>query len=149
MEEVKNQNLWNFDFGSQESMNVPIWTIIGFQQRDSQGWHNLKNDIFGGFPVTSAQCIIGTGKKPDAGIFLIYDGDYSQGYGQIKEAFRALTKNDILQTYTFIDDFRSTDAGVVEIGYNLYVLDIQNHEIFTASQPIKLELNSTELFLMI
>ena len=36
MKEVKNQNLWNFDLGSQESMKVPIWTNIGFQQRDRQ-----------------------------------------------------------------------------------------------------------------
>ena len=33
MEEVNNQNLWNLELGSQESMSVPIWIIIGFQQR--------------------------------------------------------------------------------------------------------------------
>ena len=32
MKEVNNQNLWNFELGSQENMNVPIWIIIGFQQ---------------------------------------------------------------------------------------------------------------------
>ena len=32
MEEVNNQNLWNFEVGSQESMNVRIWIIIVFQQ---------------------------------------------------------------------------------------------------------------------
>ena len=31
MKEVKNHNSWNFELGSQENMNVPIWTIIGFQ----------------------------------------------------------------------------------------------------------------------
>ena len=36
MKEVNNQNLWNFELGSQESMNVPIWIIIGFQQHDRQ-----------------------------------------------------------------------------------------------------------------
>ena len=30
MKEVDNQNLWNFEVGSQESMNVPIWTFIRF-----------------------------------------------------------------------------------------------------------------------
>ena len=35
MKEVNNQNLWNFELGSHENMNVPIWIIIGFQQRDS------------------------------------------------------------------------------------------------------------------
>ena len=32
MTEVNTQNLWNFELGSQESMNVPIWNIIGFQK---------------------------------------------------------------------------------------------------------------------
>ena len=36
MKEVNNQNLWNFELGSHENMNVPIWIIIGFQQRDRQ-----------------------------------------------------------------------------------------------------------------
>ena len=31
MKEVKNQKLRNVDLGSQESMIVPIWFIIGFQ----------------------------------------------------------------------------------------------------------------------
>ena len=30
LKELNNQNLWNFDMGSQESMNVPIWILIGF-----------------------------------------------------------------------------------------------------------------------
>ena len=36
MKEVNNQNLWNFELGSQESMTFPIWIITGFQQRDEQ-----------------------------------------------------------------------------------------------------------------
>ena len=31
MKEVNNQNLCNFELGSQESMNIPMWIIIGFQ----------------------------------------------------------------------------------------------------------------------
>ena len=31
MKEVINQNLWNFELGSQENMDVPIWLIIRFQ----------------------------------------------------------------------------------------------------------------------
>ena len=34
MKEVTSQNLWNFELGSHENMNMPIWIIIGFQQRD-------------------------------------------------------------------------------------------------------------------
>ena len=36
MKEVKNQNLWNFELGTIENLNVPKWIIIGFQQRDRQ-----------------------------------------------------------------------------------------------------------------
>ena len=86
MEEVYNQKLWNFEMGSQKSMNSPICKIKGFQQRDRQNSQNLKNDSFCRLPVTSAKCIIGTEKHPDAGIILNYvDGDYSQGYAQIKK----------------------------------------------------------------
>ena len=37
-------------------------------------------------------------KNPDAGVSLNYDEDlYSQGYGQTKETFRVLTKDDTLK----------------------------------------------------
>ena len=79
MKEVNNQNVWNFELGSHENMNVPIWIIIGFQQRDRQDSQNLNNDTFCRLPVVSAQCIIGREKYPDAGILLNYDDDdYSQ-----------------------------------------------------------------------
>ena len=68
MKEVNNQNLWNFELGSHEYMNVPIWIIIGFQQRDRQDSQNLNNGTFCRLPVISAQCFIGTEKYPDAGI---------------------------------------------------------------------------------
>ena len=138
MKEVTNQNVWNFELGSHENMNVPIWIIIGFQQRDRQDSQNLNNDTFCRLPVVSAQSIIGTEKYRDAGIFLNYeDDDYSQGYHQIKEAFRALTKDDILQPYISEADFRRSNAAVNDIGYKLYVFDIRYQKIFTNSQPIK------------
>ena len=81
MKEVKNQNLWNFELGSQESMNVTIRNIIGFQQRDRQDSQNLDNHSFCRLPVSSAQCIIGPERYPDAGILTNFDDDYySQGY---------------------------------------------------------------------
>ena len=140
MKEVNNQNLWNFELGSHENMNVPIWIIIGFQQRDRQNSQNLNNDTFCRLPVVSAQCIIGTEKYPDAGILLNYDDDdYSQGYHQIKEAFRALTKDDILQPYISEADFRRSNVAANDIGYNLYVFDVRYQKNFTNSQPIKVE----------
>ena len=141
MKEVNNQNVWNFELGSPENMNVPIWIIIGFQQRHRQDSQNLNNDTFCRLPVVSAQCIIGTEKYPNAGILLNYDDDdYSQGYHQIKEAFRALTKVDILQPYISEADFRKSNVAANDIGYNLYVFDTRYQKNFTNSQPIKVEL---------
>ena len=98
MKEVTRQNLWNFELGSQESINVPVRIMIGFHQQDKGDFQILNNDTFCRVPVTSCQCIIGTEKYPHAGILFNYDDDgYSQGYGQIKETFRALTGGDIRQ----------------------------------------------------
>ena len=46
MRKLNNQNLWNFGLGSPQGMNVPIWIIIGFQQRDRQDAQNLNIDTF-------------------------------------------------------------------------------------------------------
>ena len=140
MKEVNNQNLWNFELGSHGKMNVPIWIIIGFQQRALQDSQNLNNDTVCRLPVISAQCIIGTEKYPDAGIVLDYDDDdCSQGYGQIKEAFKALTKNHIFQPYISDQDFRSSNTRTDDVGYNLYVFNIRYQKNFTVTQPIKVE----------
>ena len=94
MKEVSTQNLWSFELGTHENMNVPIWVFVGFQQRDRQDSQNLANDTFCRLPITSAQCIFSTDKYPDSAIFLNYDdGKYNQGYGLIKEAFKSLTKS--------------------------------------------------------
>ena len=66
------------------------------------------------------------------------DDDYNQGYGQIKEAFRALTKDDILQPYISDRDFRSSNNNN-DIGYNLYVFDIRYQKDFENAHPIKVE----------
>ena len=119
MKEENNQNLWNFDLGSQENMNLPIWIIIGFQQQDTRESQNLNNDTFFRLPVVSAQCVIGTEKYPDAGIFLINDDvDDGQGYYQIEEAFKALTKDDVLQPYISEQDFKTSNARGADVGYN-------------------------------
>ena len=75
----------------------------------------------------------------DSGILLNYnDDDYSQGYGQIKEAFKALTKDNFLQQYISEHDFRSFNDDN-DIGYNIYVFDIRYQKGFESSQPIKVE----------
>ena len=34
MKEVNTQNLWTFELGTQEGINVPIWIFVAFQQSD-------------------------------------------------------------------------------------------------------------------
>ena len=99
----------------------------------------MNNDSFYRPPVSSAQCIIGTEKYPDSGILSNYeDDDYCQGYGQIKETFKALTKDNLLQPYISEHDFRSSNDGN-NIGYNIYAFDIRYQKNFESSQPIKVE----------
>ena len=139
MKEVNTQNLWTFELCTQEGINVPVWIFVAFQQNDRQNDQNLNNDTFYRPLITSAQCIIGTKKYPDSSILLNYnDDDYSQGYGQIKEAFKALTKDNVLQPYISDADFRSSNNDNI-IGYNIYVFDIRYQKNFESSQPIFVE----------
>ena len=144
MKEVNTQNFWTFELGTQESINIPTWIFVAFQQNDRQHDQNLNNDTFVRLPVISAQVVIGTERYPDSGILLNYDDDdYSQGYGLIKEAFKALTKDDILKPYISEDDFRSSNEGN-NIGYNIYAFDIRYQKIFENAQPVKVEFKFSE-----
>ena len=66
------------------------------------------------------------------------DDDYSQGYGQIKEA---LIKDNILEPYISEDDFRSFNVGDDgnEIGYNVHAFDIRYQNNFESGQSFKVE----------
>ena len=144
MKEVNTQNFWTFELGTQEGINIPTWIFVAFQQNDRQHDQNLNNDIFVRLPIISVQVVIGTERYPDSGNLLNYDDDdYSQGYGQIKEAFRALTKDDILQPYITEDDFRSSNNNN-DIGYNIYAFDIRYQKIFENLQPVKVEFKFSE-----
>ena len=144
MKEVNTQNFWTFELGTQEGIKIPTWIIVAFQQNDRQHEQNLNNDTFVRLPVISAQVVIGTERYPDSGILLNYDDDdYSQGYGLIKEAFRALTKDDILKPYITEDDFRSSNEDN-NIGYNIYAFDIRYQKIFENAQPVKVEFKFSE-----
>ena len=144
MKEVNTQNFWTFELGTQEGINIPTWIFVAFQQNDRQHDQNLNNDTFVRLPVISAQVVIGTERYPDSAILLNYDDDdYSQGYGQIKEAFKALTKDDILLPYITEDDFRSSNNGN-DIGYNIYAFDIRYQKNFENAQPVKVEFKFSE-----
>ena len=62
MKEVNTQNFCSFGLATQESINIPIWIFIVFQQNDREHDQNLNNYTFCRLPVTSAQCIFGTEK---------------------------------------------------------------------------------------
>ena len=94
--------------------------------------------------VLSAQVVIGTERYADSAILLNYeDDDYSQGYGLIKEAFKALTKDDILQPYISEDDFRSSNEGN-NFGYNICAFDVRYQKNFENAQPVKVEFKFSE-----
>ena len=128
-----------FWIGAQEGINIPLWTILGFQQRKRESSQNLNNDNFYRPPVTKAQCIIGTKNYPDSSILLnSIDDDYSQGYGQIKEAFESLSKDDTLTLFLTDKDFRSSNINI-DIGFILYVFEMRRQKNSGSAQPIKVE----------
>ena len=144
MKEVNTQNFWSFELGTQQAINIPTWIFVVFQQDDRQHDQNLNNDTFVRLPVISAQVVIGRERYPDSGILLNYhDDDYSQGYGLIKEAFKGLTKDDILKPYITEDDFRSSNEGN-NIGYNIYAFDIRYQKNFENAQRVKVEFKVSE-----
>ena len=90
-------------------------------------------------PIVSAQCIIGNEKYPDTGILLNFDDDdYSQGYHQIKEAFRALIHYIMLPNYISEDEYRSNNDGY-NSGCNKHAFDNRYQKNFEATQPKKVE----------
>ena len=144
MKEVNTQNFWTFELGTQEGINIPTWFFVVFQQNDRQHDQNLNNDTFVSLPVISAQVVIGTERYTDSGILLNFDDDdYSRGYGEIKIAFKPLTKDNILQPYTSEDDFRSSKEGINN-GYNIYTFDIRYQKNFENAQPVEVEFKFSE-----
>ena len=148
MKEGNTQNFCTFELETQEGINIPIWIFIVFQQNDRQHDQNLNNDNFVRLPVISAQVVIGTKRYPDSVFFLNFDDDdYSQGYVRIKEAFKFLTKDDILKPYISEDDFRSSNEGN-NSGYIIYAFDIRYQKNFENAQPISVEFNFQKSFLV-
>ena len=66
------------------------------------------------------------------------DDDYSQAYGQIQEAFRDLTKDDIPQPYISEADFRRFFYGDT-FGYNIHAFDIRYQKNFQSGQSVKVD----------
>ena len=58
--------------------------------------------------------------------------------GQNKEAFRALTKDDILNPFISEHDFKSSNDQN-SVGYFLYVFDMRHQKVLESAQPFKVE----------
>ena len=71
------------------------------------------------------------------------DDHYGQGYAQMKGAFGALTKDDILQPYMPDHDFRSSNNDH-DIVYNLYVFDIRYQKNLETAQQIGVKFKFSE-----
>ena len=116
-----------------------------FPESDREHDQNSNNDTFCRLPIVSAQCIIGIEKYLDSAMLLRYnDDDYSQGYGQTEEYFKALTEDDLLQPYISEHDFRPSNDGN-NIGYNIHVFDKRYQKIFDSAQPIKMYIKFSEI----
>ena len=72
MKDVTAENNWTFELGVGDGIDVPIYVIVGFMQRDQFNQQHQNNDAFYRPNVVNAQCIIGNEKFPDAGINCIY-----------------------------------------------------------------------------
>ena len=59
----KGTKKWFFELGVGIGVNVPIYVIIGFQQRDLLNSRLQRNDAFFTLPIKNAQINIGTEKK--------------------------------------------------------------------------------------
>ena len=64
-----------------------------------------------------------------------------------KEDFRSLTKDDILQLYLSNQDWKSSNAGVDDVGCYLYVFGMRYRTNFTVAQPVKIKFNIDEVVL--
>ena len=71
------------------------------------------------------------------------DDDYSQGYGQNKEALRSQTRNDVPEPFISDNDFRSP-KNTNDIEYNVYIFDIRYQKNLESAQPINVEFDISE-----
>ena len=98
MKEVTTENVWTFELDVGDGVDILIYVIVRFMQRDKFNQHYKNIDTFYGPCVVNAQCIIRIEKCPDAGIKCNYAIDrYSQAYGEFVSCFRHLAKDKFLR----------------------------------------------------
>ena len=84
MKDITAENKWRCELRKENGIDVPIFIIVGFLQRDQFIQQHRKNDTFYRPSVVKAQAIIGSEKYPDAGNKRKNATDKnSQAYGEI------------------------------------------------------------------
>ena len=81
MKDVTTENIWTFELGVGDGIDILIYVIVGFMQRGQFNQQHRNNDTFYRPGVVNAQRINGSEKFPAAGINCIYAIEkYSQAY---------------------------------------------------------------------
>ena len=62
MKDVTTENKWNFELVVGDVIDIPIYVIVGFMQRDQFNQQHRNNDTFCRRSVINAQCFIGSKK---------------------------------------------------------------------------------------
>ena len=95
MRDVTTENNWTFELGVGDGIDILIYVIVGFMQRDQFNQQHQMNDTFTRPSVVNLQCVIGSKTLSDAGINGNYAIDkYSKAYGEILSCFRHLAKHN-------------------------------------------------------
>ena len=141
MKDVTTESNWTFELGIGDGIDILIYVIVGFMQRDQFNQQHQKNDTLYKPGVVDAQCIIGSEKFPDAGFICNYSIDkYSQAYGKIVSRFRPLAKDNIVQPYITQKDFKTSNKYPDgNPGYEVYVFDKRHHQDYSSAHPINVK----------
>ena len=111
MKDVTTEDNWTFELGVGDGIDIIIYVIVEFVERDHFNQQHQKNETFYRPNVVNAQWIIGSEKYLDAGINCNYVMDeYLQTYGEIVSCFRHLARNYILQPYITCKDFITSNS---------------------------------------
>ena len=110
MKDVTTENNWTFELGLRDGIDLPIYGIVGFLQRDQFNQQHQITDRFYRPSIVNAQCIIGNEKFPDAGIKCKYAIDKkSEVYVEFVSCIKHLAKGNILQPYKTQKSFLTSD----------------------------------------
>ena len=100
VKDITSENNWSFELGVGDSVDMPIYVIVGFMQRDQFNQQHQNNDTIYRPSVVKAQCIVGSEKFPDTGRNCNFAIEkFLQEKGEIVSCFRHLAEDNILQPY--------------------------------------------------